>query len=164
VERLERMKRGGGIKDLDDKSKGMEILMSEAFAKINIQKWRSVALGSREDVPTPQKGQTGPLDHPRLGFVGRIVYWSLGNCALVVKIIVELIRNLNLTESVSETLTPIATKSETETNARIVMLMRSSSISIITGVRIIGAHVSTIKTLFSSSSAGSTEWWRMCQD
>ena len=29
------MKRGRGIKDLDDKSKGMEILMTDAFAKIN---------------------------------------------------------------------------------------------------------------------------------
>jgi hypothetical protein len=28
------MKRGGGIKGLDDKSNGMEILMTEAFAKI----------------------------------------------------------------------------------------------------------------------------------
>jgi hypothetical protein len=124
----------------------------------------AVALGSREDVPTQQKGQAGPLEHPRLGLVGWIAYWSLGNCALAVKIIVGLIRNLNLTESVCETLTPIATKRETETNAKIVMLMRSSSISIIAGVRIIGAHVSTIKTLLSSSSAGSTEWKWMCHD
>jgi hypothetical protein len=29
------MKRGRGIKGLDDKSRGMEILMTEAFAKIN---------------------------------------------------------------------------------------------------------------------------------
>jgi hypothetical protein len=29
------MKRGKGIKDRDDKSSGMEILMTEAFAKIN---------------------------------------------------------------------------------------------------------------------------------
>jgi hypothetical protein len=29
------MKRGRGIKDLDDKSSGMEILMAEDFAKIN---------------------------------------------------------------------------------------------------------------------------------
>ncbi len=29
------MKRGSGIKDRDDKSNGMEILMTEAFAKIN---------------------------------------------------------------------------------------------------------------------------------
>jgi hypothetical protein len=28
------MKRGGGIKGLDDKSSGMEILIVEAFAKI----------------------------------------------------------------------------------------------------------------------------------
>jgi hypothetical protein len=32
---LERMKRGGGVNGLDDKSRGMEILMTEAFAKIN---------------------------------------------------------------------------------------------------------------------------------
>jgi hypothetical protein len=31
---LERVKHGGGIKGLDDKSSGMEILMVEAFAKI----------------------------------------------------------------------------------------------------------------------------------
>jgi len=29
------MKRGGGIKDRGDKSSGIEILMAEAFAKIN---------------------------------------------------------------------------------------------------------------------------------
>ena len=29
------MKHGGGIKDLDDKSSGMEILMTESFVKIN---------------------------------------------------------------------------------------------------------------------------------
>jgi hypothetical protein len=32
---LEGMKHGRGIKGLDDKSSGMEILMAEAFAKIN---------------------------------------------------------------------------------------------------------------------------------
>ncbi len=32
---LERMKRGRGIKVLDDKSRGMEILMTESFNKIN---------------------------------------------------------------------------------------------------------------------------------
>ena len=31
---LERIKRGNGIKDRDDKSNGIEILMSETFAKI----------------------------------------------------------------------------------------------------------------------------------
>jgi hypothetical protein len=34
VDLLERRKHGGGIKGLDDKSSGMEILMAEAFAKI----------------------------------------------------------------------------------------------------------------------------------
>jgi hypothetical protein len=32
---LERMKQGRGIKGLDDKSSGMEILIAEAFVKIN---------------------------------------------------------------------------------------------------------------------------------
>ncbi len=39
-------------------------------------------------------------------------------------------------------------------------VVRGSSISIIGGARIIGAHASTIKTLLSSSSGGSTEWKR----
>ena len=34
VDLLERMKHGGGIKGLDDKSSGMEILMTDVFAKI----------------------------------------------------------------------------------------------------------------------------------
>jgi hypothetical protein len=33
VDLLERKRHGGGIKGLDDKSRGMEILMAEAFAK-----------------------------------------------------------------------------------------------------------------------------------
>ncbi len=32
---LERIEHGSGIKDRDDKSSGIEILMAEAFAKIN---------------------------------------------------------------------------------------------------------------------------------
>ncbi len=35
IGRLERMKRGNGIKDRDDKSSGLEILMVDTFAKIN---------------------------------------------------------------------------------------------------------------------------------
>jgi hypothetical protein len=35
VARLERMKRGSGIKDRDDKSSGIEIRMADALAKIN---------------------------------------------------------------------------------------------------------------------------------
>jgi hypothetical protein len=33
--RLERMKHGSGINDRDDRSRGIEILMTDAFAKIN---------------------------------------------------------------------------------------------------------------------------------
>ena len=73
-----------------------------------IQNHRSVAIGSREDVPTPQKGQSVPLEHSRLGLVGWITYWSLGNSALALKIIVGLIRKLDMTDNVFETLTPIA--------------------------------------------------------
>ena len=35
VGHLERMKHGSGMKDRDDKSNGIEILMVEVFAKIN---------------------------------------------------------------------------------------------------------------------------------
>ena len=35
VGHLERMKRGSGIKDRDDRSSGIEILMTDDFAKIN---------------------------------------------------------------------------------------------------------------------------------
>jgi hypothetical protein len=111
--------------ECDEQSSGDMDIADYRREAARIQKRRSVALGSREDVPTPQKGQAGPLEHPRLGLVGWIAYWSLGNCALAVKIIVGLIRKLNLTESVSEALTPIATKREVETNAKIVMLMKA---------------------------------------
>ncbi len=43
-------------------------------------------------------------------------------------------------------------------------VVKRSSISVIVSARIIGVHVSTIKTLFSSSRSASTEWRRMCQD
>jgi hypothetical protein len=35
MRRLERMKLGNGIKDRDDKSSGIEILMTESFVKNN---------------------------------------------------------------------------------------------------------------------------------
>ncbi len=69
----------------------------------HIQNHRSTPLGSRVQVPTPKEDKEDPLEHSRLGLVGWIAYWSLGNCALAVKIIVDLIRKLNLTESVFET-------------------------------------------------------------
>jgi hypothetical protein len=38
-----------------------------------IQNRRSIPLGSRGEVPTPQEGKAGPLEHSRLGLVGWIV-------------------------------------------------------------------------------------------
>ena len=90
-----------------------------------IQNRRSIPLGSRGEVPTPQEGKAGPLEHSRLGRVGWIAYWSLGNSALALKIIVGLIRKLDMTDSVFEALTPIAMTREAETNAKIVMLMKA---------------------------------------
>ena len=50
--------------ECDEQSSGdMDIADYRREAE-RIQKRRSVALGSREDVPTPQKGQAGPLEHP----------------------------------------------------------------------------------------------------
>ena len=68
-----------------------------------IQNRRSIPFGSRAEVPTPQEDKAGPVEYSRLGLVGWIAYWSLGNCAVSVKIIVGLIRKLNLTENVFET-------------------------------------------------------------
>jgi hypothetical protein len=89
------------------------------------QKHRSIPLGSRGQVPTPQEGKTGPLEHSLLGLVGWIAYWSLGNSVLPLNIIAGLIRKFDMTDIVFEALTPIAMTRETETNAKIVMLMKA---------------------------------------
>ncbi len=91
-----------------------------------IQNRCSIPLGSYGEVPTPQEGKTGPFEHSRLGLVGWIAYWSLGNNVLTLKIIVGLLRKLDMTDSVFETLTPIAMTREADTNAKIVMLMKAT--------------------------------------
>ncbi len=77
---------GNDHEECDEQSSGDMDIADYRRESARIQKRRSVALGSREDLPTPQKGQAGPLEHSRLGLVGWIAYWSLGNCALAVKI------------------------------------------------------------------------------
>ncbi len=89
-----------------------------------IQNLFSIPLDSRGEVPTPQEGESGPLEHSRLGLVGWIAYWSLGNSVLALKIIVGLIRKLDMTDNVFDTLTPPMTH-EAETNEKIVMLMKA---------------------------------------
>jgi hypothetical protein len=94
---------------------GTSLIIVEAT---RIQNRRSIPLGSHGEVPTPQEGKSGPLEHSRLGLVGWIAYWSLGNSALALKIIVGLIRKLDMTDSVFEALTPIAMTREADTNAK----------------------------------------------
>ena len=71
---------GNDHEECDEQSSGDMDIADYRREDARIQKRRSVALGSREDAPTPQKGQAGPLERPRLGLVGWIAYWSLGNC------------------------------------------------------------------------------------
>ena len=73
-----------------------------------IQNHHSIPLDSLVVVPTPEEGKAGPLEHSRLGLVGWIEHWSLGNSAIALKIMVGLIRNLDMTDNVFETLTPIS--------------------------------------------------------
>ncbi len=82
-----------------------------------IQNHHSIPLGSHGEVATPEL-------HSRLGLVGWIAYWSLGNSALALKIIVGLTRKFDMTDSVFETLTPMAMTREADTNAKIVMIMK----------------------------------------
>ena len=65
------------------------------------------------------------MHHTRLGLVGWISYWSLGDSALAVDIIVAFINTLGLTELVSDTLT-IRKQKEAETNAKIVDLFKEA--------------------------------------
>jgi hypothetical protein len=129
-----------------------------------IQNHRSVAIGSRE-------AQWCPLDHSRLGLVGWIAYWSIGNCGLprpcpwispVCGVVYRLGHNgplkrmhtgdLDITGCVSLVMQVIA------------LVVRSSSISRIARGRIIWAHASTKETVLSSSTGGTTDWRRMRQD
>ena len=43
-----------------------------------IQNRRSIPLGSRGEVPTPQEGKASPLEHSRLGLLGWIAYKAVG--------------------------------------------------------------------------------------
>ncbi len=69
-----------------------------------MQNRRNVQLGSRQNQAKPRAGTDGFLNHTRLGLVGWIAYWCLGDSALAVDIIVALIKTLGLTELVSDAL------------------------------------------------------------
>jgi hypothetical protein len=90
-----------------------------------VQNRRNVQLGSRQNQAKPRAGTDGFLHHTRLGLVGWIAYWCLGDSALAVDIIVALIKTLGLTELVSDALATRKQK-EAETNAKIVDLFKEA--------------------------------------
>ena len=67
-----------------------------------VQNRRNVQFGSHENQPKSHTVTDGFFHHTRLGLVGWISYWCLGDSALTVDIIVALINTLGLTELVSE--------------------------------------------------------------
>ncbi len=69
-----------------------------------VQNRRNVQVGSLENQPKSHTDKDGCLCHTRLGLVGWISYWCLGDCTLTVIILVELIQTLGLTELVSDAL------------------------------------------------------------
>ena len=90
-----------------------------------VQNRRNVQLGSRQNQAKPRAGTDGFLHHTRLGLVGWIAYWCLGDSALAVDIIVALIKTLGLTELVSDALASRKQK-EADTNAKIVDLFKDA--------------------------------------
>jgi hypothetical protein len=90
-----------------------------------VQNRRNVHLGSRQNQAQPRAGTDGFLHHKRLGLVGWIAYWCLGDSALAGDIIVALIKTLGLTELVSDALASRKHK-EAETNAKIVDLFKEA--------------------------------------
>jgi hypothetical protein len=69
--------------ECDEQSSGDMDIADYRLETVRIHKRRSVALGSREDIPTPQKGQADPLEHPHLGLVGMdfvLKSWKLCSC------------------------------------------------------------------------------------
>ena len=90
-----------------------------------VQNRRNVQVGSRQNQAQPRAGTDGFLHHKRLGLVGWIAYWCLGDSALAGDIIVALIKTLGLTELVSDALASRKHK-EAETNAKIVDLFKEA--------------------------------------
>ncbi len=88
-----------------------------------VQNRHNVQLGSRQNQVKPRAGTDGFLHHTRLGLVGWIAYWCLGDSVLAVDIIVALIKTLDLTELVSDALATRYQK-QAETNAKIVDLFK----------------------------------------
>jgi hypothetical protein len=94
-----------------------------------VQNRRNVQVGSRKNQAKPRTGTDGFLYHTRLGLVGWISYWCLGDSALAVDILVALINTFGLTELVSDALTSRKQK-EAETNVKIVQKEAETNVKI----------------------------------
>jgi hypothetical protein len=92
---------------------------------MRVQNRRNVQVGSRNNQSKPLIGTDGFLHHTRLGLVGWISYWCLGDSALAVDILVALTNTLGLTDLVSEVLTSREQK-QVETNTKIVDLFKEA--------------------------------------
>jgi hypothetical protein len=90
-----------------------------------VQNCRNVQVGSRNNQSKPRTGSDGFLHHTRLGLVGWISYWCLGDSALAIDILVALINTLGLTELVSDAMASRKQK-EAETSAKIVDLFKAA--------------------------------------
>ena len=87
-----------------------------------VQNRRNTKLGSRDTQPTYRSGGMGYLRHPRLGLIGWVAYWSRGHTDTAIKMIVQLIVQLDINERVQDALPSTTDRREAETNAKIVDL------------------------------------------
>ncbi len=90
-----------------------------------VQKRRNVQVRSSDNQQKPHTVKDRFLHHNRLGLVGWISYWCLGDSALAVDILVALINTLGVTEFVSDSL-GIRNQKEAETNVKIVDLFKDT--------------------------------------
>jgi hypothetical protein len=90
-----------------------------------VQNRLNVQVGSRNNQSKTHTDTDDFLHHTRLGLVGSISYWCLGDFVVAVFILVVLINTLGLTELVSDALTN-RKKKEEETNTKIVDLFKDA--------------------------------------
>jgi hypothetical protein len=127
-----------------------------------VQNRRNVQLGSLQNQAKPRAGTDGFLHHTRLGLVGWIAYWCLGDSALSVDIIVALIKTLGLTELVSDALATRKQK-EAETNAKIVDLFKEALDEIKNGRSAVGACHARVCVAEDTdpSPVDRISWWKV---
>ena len=85
-----------------------------------VQNCRNEKLGSRHEASNYRTGSLGYLQHPCLGLLGWVSYWSRGHKGSAVLMIVQLILKLGLSDEVINRLPATEDMREKETNAHIV--------------------------------------------